>query len=156
MITIFHLLQFLGLLIGAFVGARLGYTALGVIGACLFAPLLAYVGYRLGNLAWIWVLRSEKKKFQKESTQELIAGLNGKYAFCPNIVLAELRIRGEDISAFLPYLCDLMISKDVYTRNRGWIALRSALPEYAALIPSYFPTLELTKCEEIIQKLKQK
>ena len=156
MITVFHLFQFLGLLIGGLVGARLGYTVFGAVGACLLASLLAYLGFRLGNLPWIWVLRSEKKKFQKETTQALIEGLKGKYAFCPNIVLAELRVRGEDVSVFLPFLRDLMVSPDMYTRNRGWVALRSALPEYAALIPSYLPTLELSKCQEIIQKLKEK
>jgi hypothetical protein len=154
MITLFHVFQMLGLLVGAMIGARLGFSVFGITGACILAPLLAYFGFRLGNLPWIWVLRSEKKKFQKESTKDLIDGLRGKYAFCPNIVLAELRIRGEDITAFLPYLQDLMVSPDVYTRNRGWVALKSALPEYALLIPSYLPTLELSQCQEIVKTLK--
>jgi hypothetical protein len=141
-------------LIGGFVGAHLGYIAFGALGAIILAPVLAFAGFRLGSLPLILVLRSEKKKFQKENTQDLIEGLTGKYAYYPNIVLAELRNRGEDISVFLPFLCDLMVSPEIHTRIRGWVALRSALPEYAALIPSYHPSLDQSKCEEIIQKLK--
>lgn len=154
MITLFHVLTFAGAVAGFSLGFALGTHYFGWVGATIFAPVLCFAGYHLGNIPWILVLRGEKRRFDRESTEELIEGLNGKYAFCPNLVLATLRIRGVDIRGFLPYLCDLMDSDDVYTRNRGWVALRSALPEYAEMIPSYLPSLSREECSKLVKTIR--
>jgi len=154
MITLFHVLTFVGALGGLLQGISIGSHYFGFLGAVLLAPVFAFIGYHIGNVPWLLVLRAERKRFDKESTEALIDGLNGKYALCPNLVLVHLRNRGVDIQQFLPYLCELMTSDDFHTRAKGWIALRSALPEYAEMIPSYFPTLSKEKCLEIVEKIK--
>jgi len=154
MITLFHVFTFLGAIAGLLLGISTGSHYFGFVGAALLAPLFAFVGYHIGNIPWLLVLRGEKKRFDKESTDALIDGLNGKYALCPNLVLVHLRNRGVDVQRFLPYLCELMTADDLHTRNRGWVALRSALPEHAEMIPSYFPTLSKEECLEIVEKLK--
>ena len=154
MITIFHVLQFAGLVFGALIGWKLGSGFYGVPGAVAGTVLFAFVGYQAGNLPWRLVLLFEKKRFSKQSTQELIEGLRGRYLFCPNLVLVELRTRGEDVRPFIPYLCELMTSDDIGTRSRGWVALKSAVPEYAALIPAYHPALGKDECIRIAETLK--
>lgn len=154
MVTIFHLFAMIGILSGGLIGWQLGFDLGGIPGAIAGAPLLAFTGFHLGNLPWRLIAWYELKKLSRLDARQLVAELYDNHNYSPNFVLTALRAKGEDVRPFLPYLCDLMTSRHFYKRVQGWVALRSALPEYAALILSYLPNQQPADRERLVQILK--
>jgi hypothetical protein len=137
MFTLFHVLVLAGFLFGAMLGVRAGSALFGTVGGVVGGILGAVVGGVIGRIPELLVLRSLARDLTAKSTAELRDHLHSPNCFTPNVVLLELRRRGEDIRQHLPVVLDLLASEDTGRRGHGWAALASAFPELVEKIRDY-------------------
>jgi hypothetical protein len=137
MLTLFDILPLCGACIGLALGATGGAGLLGTPGGVIGAVVGCAVGFVAGRLPFLLRLRRLSRDLAAKSTAELRADLRNPNCPTPNLVLLELRRRGEDIRAELPVVLDLLASEDFGRRGTGWAALTSAFPELAVSLSDY-------------------
>ena len=130
MCTVFHLLSLVGFLGGSALGVLGGAKLFGVSGGIAGCLLGGAFGFALGQIPSLLVLRLIARDLTAKTTAELRAYLENPNCPTPNLVLLELRSRGEDIRQELPVVLDMLSANDV--GRRGWAALTSA---YLELVP---------------------
>lgn len=155
MITIFDIVQILSPLLGLLLGGALG-SKLGPVGAIVGALLCGGLGLYLGRLPTLFMIRGMRRKLARFGPAELRAQLRDPRCWTPNILLLELRARGEDISPELPLVLSLMESEHQHRRTFGFAALLSAFPEVAKSLRGYSPTQPVEKCKRKIMEFKQR
>ncbi len=135
--TVFHLLRFVSISVGCVFGVTTGAEWFGVIGGVVGAIAGVFLGSVVGYIPEFLILRSISHDLRRKSTGELREYLHGQSCLTPNIVLLELKQRGEDINSELPIVFDLLESEEKEMRSHGWAALVSAFPELAQRIGDY-------------------
>jgi hypothetical protein len=146
MVTIFHLLMVLAVVGGAALGAAAGWNIAGILGAVVGTVAGVIAGGIVGQIPIAAGMLIVGRRFEKMTTSQLRAHLHDDECSTPNLVLLELRRRGEPIEDELPFLHTLLTSEDVQQRTRGWAALRSAFPELAEQMPGYNPLAPTDQC----------
>ncbi len=146
MLTLFDLLKLFGLVLGAAIGGSFGWNSLGIIGGVVGAIAGSICGGLIGQLPLAILLKLVAKKHTRLSSAQLRQQLRDDQCPIPNILLLELRRRGEDISIELPFVHSLLSSPDMHRRITGWAALTSAYPQLTAAVPDYNPTNDTDEC----------
>lgn len=153
MLTIFDLMRLLGTLIGIVVGGGIGLQTLGMIGLIVGVVFGAFVGGYVGSIPLLLAVKGARKKFAAITINELREKLIDDNCRIPNLILLELKARGENIEHDLPFVHSLLTSEETAKRGFGWAALNSAFPEQVATIPGYDPTASVEECREKCQPL---
>jgi hypothetical protein len=136
----FTIFDFFGLVLsaaGLVVGAVRGFEQGGVLGAIAGAALGVVAGIIASRLILIVPLALVSRNLKRRSSADLQAELRGKASLAPNVLLMELRRRGEVSEEDLAAIFDLLLDQALDQRSRGLAALKSAYPELAAKIPEY-------------------
>jgi hypothetical protein len=154
MVTVFHVLPLIGACCGLVLGAVGGQSLGGVAGGMVGALVGCLSGLALGRLPLILVARSLNRDLAGKSTAGLRAELRNPAALTPNAVLLELRRRGEDIRPDLPVVLDMLVAEDFGRRARGWAALSSAFPEWAARLADYRGDSPVSDCRRKTERLR--
>jgi hypothetical protein len=136
MLTMYDMIATCSALMGGVVGASIGYRVAGTGGAVGGGLVCGYVCLVAGRLPSYLALRSVRAGFRRQTVDQLRADLKKRY-YVIHLILAELMIRGEDISRELPVVVDLLSSDSQDKRRFGIGALRLAFPELAQQIPDY-------------------
>ncbi len=105
--SIFHVLPVADLVVGAVYGAWLGSffgLAIGAVGGVVGAIL----GFVPGSMSLILATLVFQHQYSKKSLEELRQMLRDPMCLAPNIVLLELRSRGEDLERELPVVFDML------------------------------------------------
>ncbi len=154
MFSLFDLFQvigpILGLIIGGAVGAEYG-VPLGIAGALCGG----YLGLHLGRLPTNLMVRSVRMDFAQFSVSDLEVKLDGA-CWTPNLILMELKARGEDVTKYLPFVLSLMQDDEFFRRTRGYAALLSAFPNEASKLVDYNPTKSVEDCRNALANLTTK
>lgn len=155
MVGLLDLLCMIGVLSGTLVGSVLGYEHFGMWGAVGAGLGSLWLCWRLALFLQLQELRSVKRLFRTRTTEDLCSDVTGRRCLMLNFTLLELRSRGVDIAPFLDVVLELLDSEDPWDRSRGWAALSSAYPEWAANIPDYQPRYGTEKdCREKAGQLR--
>jgi hypothetical protein len=157
MITLFDVIAYLALpLIGAMVGWGLGNACLGwtggTAGALIGLALFGYIGAAGKRAFLIFVMRRMKNRMTPLSTDELRSQIST--SFTPNVILLELKSRGEDISSDLDKILELLEDSESHRRIRGWAALKSAFPQIAASLGDYRIHGSTNECRAAVSKVR--
>jgi len=136
MITVFHILPGMGLVIGGLGGVALG-SSLGTTSGIILGVLGGGAGWVCGRLPFVVVLKSIKRDFRGLTTDRLRSLLRDPGFLAPNVVLLELGSRGEDIESEMPVVLEMLIAPSRERRMRGWHALESAFPARARMVSDY-------------------
>jgi hypothetical protein len=153
MVTIFHLLMLLAVVGGAALGSVVGWHLFEVYGAILDALAGLLAGALIGQVPLVAGMLMVGRRYEKMTTDALREHLHAGECSTPNLVLLELRRRGETIEDELPLLQQMLASEDVQQRTRGWAALRSAFPERATQRAGYSPFGNLDECRKHAEAL---
>lgn len=153
MITVFHILPLMGLVTGVVVGFILGSYA-GPNTAIIGGVLGGVVGLLCGRAPLILVLKSIKHDFNRWTTEDLRRTLRDRGFPAPNVILLELRSRGEDLECEIPTVLDMLTDPDQERRMRGWHALETAFPERSKKLSDYRIDDTLEECRRKIQRLQ--
>ena len=152
MITIFHILPGMGLVLGSLGGFALG-SRLGMIPGIICGALGGGVGLLCGRVPFVLVLKSIKRDFGGIRTEQLRTMLRDPGFLAPNVLLLELGARGEDLERELPVVFDMLTAPCRERRIRGWHALESAFPARARTISDYRIDDAPDECRKKIQRL---
>lgn len=152
MITVFHILPGMGLVIGGLGGAALG-SSLGTTPGIILGVLGGGVGWVCGRLPFFMVLKSIKRDFRGLATDRLRSLLRDPGFLAPNAVLLELGSRGKDIESEMPVVLDMLIAPSRERRMRGWHALESAFPARARMVGDYRIDDTPDQCRTKIRRL---
>jgi len=137
------------MLLGFKLGSPFGFWI-----SIVFSIVGLVLGFILGRLPLIFAILFLKKGFGKRTSVDLRQEFAKDDCLIPNVILLELRSRGEDISNELKTLLEKLDSDNVDRRSRAWVALKSAFPDVVNMIPDYHfsDSPEVRKCK--IDKLK--
>lgn len=137
MFTLFDVLGLVLPIAGIVYGAWLGFARGGWVPAILGAVLGGVTGFIAARLMLVVPQALLSRGQRRRSTADLQAELRAGKSLAPNVLLMELRRRGEADKADLAAVFDLLLADALEQRSRGLAALRSAYPELAAKIPEY-------------------
>jgi hypothetical protein len=137
MFTMFHVFELVLPIAGIVYGAWLGFARGGWLTALVGAVVGGVTGFIAARLILIVPLALLSRKLRQRSTADLQSELRSKASLAPNVLLMELRRRGEAGEGDLAAIFDLLVDESMEQRSRGLAALRSAYPELAARIPEY-------------------
>jgi hypothetical protein len=152
MITVFHVLPVMGVLLGGLGGLALG-SRLGTVPGIICGVVGAGVGLLCGRLPLVLVLKSMKRDFSGLGTEQLRTLLRDPGCLAPNMLLLELGARGEDLEREMPVVLDMLTDPSPERRIRGWHALESAFPAKARTINDYRIGDTPDECRRKIQRL---
>lgn len=153
MFTLFDLIQLMSLILGAIIGGAVGGEygiAMGICGALAGG----FIGLKLGAIPTTIMIRSVRKDFAPLTIPELESRLIDS-EWTPNLILMELKARGEDVGKHLPFVFSLLDHDDLHCRSKGYAALLSAFPEIAKNLKDYNPTHSVEACHLAVAKAKQ-
>ena len=155
MVSLIDLLVFFGTIAGIMFGASLGYN-LGIICAILCSMFGGIIIFLFGRWINLIMLRKTYHTIAHLTSVELREQLHAQDCFIPNLILLELRFRGEDITSELPLIFNLMQSKYVDHRMRGFAAFLSAFPDMANESNKYNPTNSFEKCKKNVKRIENR
>jgi hypothetical protein len=119
-ITLFDILQYTGLLVGALIGYAFGHGTAGNLGAVVGVIAGITVGWVVGRLPFTVTLRSLLRSLRSAISPTLRSRLDREY-FISHLIIAELVNRGEPVESFRPVVVAQLNSKspDVQRFGRG-------------------------------------
>lgn len=154
-ITIFHLFNWLGLIIGGNVGGTLGWKYFGITGAVIGGLLGLYLGGVIGLLPERLAMRAFFKDLENSSTErlwEIVA--EPEWNFRQSMALLQLAGRGEDVFAKLEQILTMLESGEPLERVYAWDALRLVFPDEANKLEGYNPQESSVDCYNKIQAFR--
>lgn len=150
MFTLFDLIRLMSPVIGTLIGGAVGgeYSiALGILGAFVGG----LIGLLLGALPTRLMIRSARHEFAPLSLAVLEEKLV-ETGWTPNLILMELKARGQNIDQHLPFVLSLLKHDDLPYRTKGYAALLSAFPDLAMSLKGYNPTHSVEDCRQAIER----
>ena len=129
-VTIFDFLHVIGIILGAWIGFKLGRGLLGVFGALSGSGLGLVVGYFVGQVPWYLAWAVFEIALRRASTERLRKRLQTEH-FIAHLLIAELIVRGEPVESFWPYILPLLQADSFYERYHGWENLNIWFPRIA-------------------------
>ncbi len=153
MFTLFDLFSLTGLFCGLMYGFHLGHHY-GLVGSLAGALIDGFLGFVIGKIPWwlsIWLIFCQ---LRKKSTAELWSGLQDDANFMPNMVLRELKRRGEPMPKGLDLVLAMLESEARPQRLIGFAAFLSNFPELSEKMPSYRPDLADAERREALGGLR--
>src|SRR5687768_11937425 len=109
MFTLFHLLELVGFGVGLVLGMVGGAGLFGIAGGLGGAVVGGLLGFIIGRIPLVLGLFWLARDLTSQSTAELRSDLHSSKCLTLNLVLLELRRRGEDIRCELPVVMDLLV-----------------------------------------------
>ena len=155
MITLFHLFEFLGPVLGIVVGGIAGALHFGFFGGLAGALAGGIIGRVCGHLPLRLTNRAIFRDLRRKSTEELWASLHDGTCQLPNCFLLELRWRGEDMGKGLRLTLAMLVSENRDRRLRGWAALMSVFPDVADRIDDYRPDAPADVRRAVVGRLEE-
>jgi hypothetical protein len=155
----FTIFDFFGLMLpiaGLVYGATLGLERGGVLAATVGGVLGAAAGFLVARLALLLPVALISMALRRRSTSDLRSELRSDACLAPNVLLIELRRRGEVGEEDLAVIYDLLLHDSLERRTRGLAALRSAFPELAAAIPEYRADVVDAAARAAVLRLRQR
>lgn len=153
MFTLFDLIRLMSPLIGAIIGGSVG-GEFGIAYGILGALLGGFIGLRLGALPTKLMIRSARNDFAPLSIPDLEDKLVDT-GWTPNLILMELKARGENVDKHLPFVLSLLKHNDLHCRTKGYAALLSAFPDIAKRLKGYNPTNSAEACRQALDRETQ-
>jgi hypothetical protein len=153
-LTVYHLFFWVAICAGAGAGWAGGAEWHGVGGGMAGALIGGWLGFLLGKLPEILVLKWLYSHLSGATSNELRDFLHQPDCHIPNVVLLELQRRGEDIYQELGVILDLLVSKEVPRRALGWAALNSAFPDLALELCDYSIVDSIEECRRKTKTLR--
>ncbi len=155
MLTLFHLAELVGALLGVAISWMIGRTEFGWVGGLGGALLGGPLGWLGGRVPYLIARSLLHVTLRGETTDQLRARLrDGVMWSLYQDVMKELRRRGEDVRGELPLLLTLLTSDWGAQRHRGWYMLRFFFPDLAAQIPDYDPTQTAAECRAKTERMR--
>ncbi len=129
MITVFHLFQWMGTLLGVSVGIIAGHHWFGWIGGTLGAVVGFYVGGLAGRLPFAITTALLKRDIDQCDVATLRSRLENEH-YIAHLIIAHLLIRGEPVESFQSYV-SRMLTSDCPERRRCGEDILRIWPEIA-------------------------
>ncbi len=153
-ITLFDLLQVMGVIGGAWIGLTKGAKESGLAGAILGGVLGLVIGYFVGLApTWVFWVVFDYLGIRKRRTEPLKKRLAKDHGFAFRLI-AELVLRGEPAESFWPFILLLLQSDSVSERYSGWENLNIWFPRIAKQIEGFTPHEPTEKCREYVKKVE--
>jgi hypothetical protein len=151
-VNVLHLVALVLAGVLAWAGARLGGpgTTGSIVGALLGGALGLAVGFGLVAASAEYLLR----RLRKKSVAELRAELRDPAHRTPNLVLSQLKQRGEVSPDDLDVVIALLADESEVRRKRGWLALHGAFPELLKVVPDYRTTAGAAERMQAVARLR--
>jgi hypothetical protein len=137
MFSMFHVFGLALPIAGIVYGAWLGYARGGWLPSVVGAVLGGVTGVVAARLMLVVPFALLSWSQRRRPTAQLQSELRSRKSLVPNVVLMELRRRGEATAEDLAAIYDLLLDEALEQRSRGLAALRTVYPELAAQIPEY-------------------
>jgi hypothetical protein len=151
--NVLHLLSLVLAGLGAWLGAWFGdwFGSPGsLIGALVGGALGLGVGLALVAASGEYLLR----RLRKKSVAELRAELRDPAHRTPNLVLSQLKQRGEASPDDLDVVIAMLADESEVRRKRGWLALHGVFPELLKASPDYRTTCGPEQCAAAVGALR--
>lgn len=159
MITIFDIIQLTFPVFGMIIGFKLG-GPFGFWTSIVLSIIGLIIGFVLGKMPFALTILFLKKGFKNRASVDLRQEFAKDDCLIPNILLLELSSRGENLSDELEALLERLNANNIDKRSRAWIALKSAFPDTANMIPDYHfsdsPEVRKRKIDKLKILLKEK
>ena len=123
MISVFHLLQWMGTFLGVSVGIFAGHHWFGWIGGTVGAVVGFYVGGMAGRLPFAITTVLLKRDLDKCDVATLRSRLENE-PYIAHLIISHLLIRGEPVESFQGYVSKLLTSDCPERRRCGEHILR--------------------------------
>jgi hypothetical protein len=154
-ITVFHLLNWLGLILGANLGGVFGWKYFGLAGAIVGGLLGLYLGGLLGFLPARWAGKLFFNRIEQSTTEELWAIVNQEnWNFYQTMALLHLAGRGENVQSKLEQILTMLESDEVSVRLLGWDALRLVFIPETKRIEGYAPKDSIEECQKKVNHFR--
>lgn len=153
MFTLFHLSSLVGLVFGLIGGFHLGHR-FGLSGSLGGALVGGWLGFHAGNLPFLVSTWFVHYQFRTKSISQLWGDLHSEKCLMPNMVLRELRRRGEPMADGLIVVMALLVSEDRDARCRGYTAFLSNFPELLEKMSGYNPDAPDAERHEAVGRLR--
>jgi hypothetical protein len=154
-ITVFHLLNWLGLVLGANLGGIFGWKYFGPGGAIVGGLLGLYLGGLLGLLPERWAGKLFFNRIEQSTTEELWGIVNrGDWNFYQTMALLHLAGRGEDVHSKLEQILTMLESEEVLVRAYGWDAVRLVFTPEANRLEGYDPKNSIEQCQKKVNHFR--
>lgn len=154
-----QLLCLLILVLATCLGLAFGKEYGGTIGAivgCLMAGAAGYILCVLISRQQTRILvKSVRKEYADRTTQELRDILHGGNTLTPNLILMELRLRGDNIDRDIYPVLRMLESDHHQIRVLGYAALRTAYFYLKTFICDYSPGNRVDKCRSQVADLRE-
>jgi len=135
--------------LGARYGGRFGPTG-GIVGALLGGAFGLAAGLGLVAASAEYLLR----RLRKKSVAELRVELRDPAHRTPNLVLSELKRRGEVSPYDLDAVVAMLEDESRPRRTRGFLALRATFPQLLEAAPDYQPTAGAAERAAAVARLR--
>ncbi|WP_342382166.1 hypothetical protein NVS55_08600 [Myxococcus stipitatus] len=155
MFTLFDLIRLLATLVGATVGAWVGYGLLGLAGCVLGTLVGGVTGSFVGAFPFFFAARSLRNELRRADSDSLGQRLQSDY-FISHLILDELNARSEDLARYEEVILGLMQSESSDRRRHGWASLRVFYPARAQALASYNHEASVEECrQQVASQLAQ-
>jgi len=151
--TIFHVLHLVFVLLGLITGFHFGHRY-GLVGGFAGALIGGYLGFVAGKLPFSLSSWFVFHQLRRKSAAELWSDLQDDTYLMPNMVLRELRRRGEPMSTGLNLVLAMLESEDRLQRLRGYAAFLSNFPEMSERLLNYSPDSTGTERRGAVNNLR--
>jgi len=152
-LTLFDIIEWIGILAGVSTGAVLGWKHSGIAGGAIGAVVGGLAGFLFGRLPLFAV--SQVLGIRRKSADELDAIFQKDQYYIFHLALPELMSRGVDVSPHKPRILGLLLADDSGRRGFGWTCLRLAFPELASAISGFNSEKPSEAHLEKIRRFKQ-
>ncbi len=152
-VTVFDLIQLIGLAVGAWLGFTTGSKAFGVASALLGGILGLVVGQFVGLAPYYIFWAGERLTWKFSSIERLRRKLKTDY-FMADHLIAEMIVRGEPAESFWPFILSLMQSRSFPERYSGWENLNIWFPTIAKQMEGFTPDGPTEMCRRYVKKIE--
>ncbi|MDR1889489.1 MAG: hypothetical protein LBQ81_08975 [Zoogloeaceae bacterium] len=153
--TLFDVFEWVGLILGGFLGGKYGYASFGYAGGFVGILVGGVIGFIICRLPFAFAMLMMNRDLKTSSSQRLRERLHkGEYYIAHHLV-ARLLARGDDLSDEIPLFLEWMKAETDFCRRCGWISLKLVVPETRPCIDEYDPMESIEKCRECVAKITE-
>ena len=126
----------------------------GIVGVVIGGLL----GWKIGWLPYyivIWFMKRKMVNCSTEELKKLLFEFKFPGTFSPNILLLELKARGEDMNKYLDFVLGKLEAGNASERTFWYAGITSAYPELVKHLDEYKPQGTKEKCQACVSKLRE-
>jgi len=146
--TIFNLFYLVGTGIGGWVGFTVG-RPYGMAGSIIGVIVGGFLGALAGSIPDRLAYRAMVREIMRNSNDELCRIVDEPdWNFRHTLALLQLSARGENVTAHLPRLMEMLESDVPAKRLHGWDAVRIVFPPHAERLEGFDPRATVEQCRD--------